>query len=147
MILIRTDLKGVLEQQDKGVDTELSRAFDPTGVMLSGGETQKIAFARLCFYNRDLLVLDEPSSTLDAKSENEMFTFVDDMCSQDPNRIVLFVSHKLSSSIRADKILFINNGTLSHVGDHHYMMDHCFEYKELFLMQAKNYIQADIERS
>lgn len=138
-ILIYTDLMAMFEKHENGIHTELSRSFDPKGVALSGGERQKVALARLCYYNSNLLILDEPSSALDAKAENDLFRIIDHIHQNDSNKIIMFVSHRLSSSVQADKIIFIKNGAATHIGDHSYMMESCPEYKELFLMQAKNY--------
>ena len=138
-ILKQLDLKELFDKQEKGIHTELSRSFDPNGILLSGGENQKIAFARICHNNRNLLILDEPSSALDAKSENDLFKFVDKMHESNPKQIILFVSHRLSSSLRADKIIFIKNSEIHNVGDHSYMMEYCADYRDLFLMQAENY--------
>ena len=129
----------LFDKHENGIHTELSRSFDPKGIALSGGERQKVALARLWYYNSNLLILDEPSSALDAKAENDLFRIIDQIHQNDSNKIILFVSHRLSSSVQADKIIFIKNGDATHIGDHSYMMESCPEYKELFLMQAKNY--------
>ena len=143
-ILQRVELKDLFNIQPKGTNTELSRSFDPHGIMLSGGENQKIAFSRLCFHNRNMLILDEPSSALDAKAENDLFEIIDETHEKNSRQIILFVSHRLSSSTRADKILFIKNGEIPYIGNHSYMMNHCSDYKELFMMQAKNYAKNDV---
>lgn len=139
-ILLQTDLKNLFEKQENKIHTELSRSFDPKGVSLSGGEKQKVAIARLCYYDRDLLILDEPSSALDARAENDLFNFIDKASQHNRDKIILFVSHRLSSSVMANKIIFIKNGSVTLIGDHLYMMDNCTEYKDLFLMQAEKYI-------
>ena len=141
-ILEETGLKTLFDQQEMGIHTELSRNFDSHGIALSGGEKQKVAFARLRFHGRSLLVLDEPSSALDAKSENDLFQLIDCLHTNFPDGIVLFVSHRLSSSTRANKILFIQNGTILNSGDHLYMMGNSPEYKNLFLMQAEKYLNS-----
>ena len=145
-ILDQSGLSSVLAKEEKGVFTELSRDFDSKGTNLSGGEKQKVAFARICYYNRQFLILDEPSSALDAKAEGELFTFVEQLRERDKSRIVLFVSHKLSSSVCANKILFIAKGALVNMGTHEYLMENCNEYKELFMMQAEKYIKRSDEK-
>lgn len=141
-ILQKTGLKQLFEQQELGIHTELSRSFDPHGIMLSGGEKQKVAFARLCFHQRHLLVLDEPSSALDARSEDDLFRLINQLHADSPEGIVIFVSHRLSSSTQANKILFVQNGTVLYSGDHSYMMENSPEYRDLFLMQAGKYINS-----
>ena len=139
-ILIETDLMELFGRCENGIYTELSRSFDPKGINLSGGEKQKVALARLGYYNRKFLILDEPSSALDAKAENDLFRIINNIHQNDHTKIILFVSHRLSSSVQADKIILIKNGFVSHTGNHPYMIENCAEYKELFLMQARNYI-------
>ena len=146
-ILEQTGLMPVLTKEEDGIYTELSREFDPKGTNLSGGEKQKVAFARICHYDRQLLILDEPSSALDAQAENELFDFVEQMKRKNRERIVLFVSHKLSSSVSANKILFIQNGQLINVGNHDYLLNNCKEYKELFMLQARKYLKRGNENN
>ena len=146
-ILEQTGLMPVLTKEEDGIYTELSREFDPKGTNLSGGEKQKVAFARICHYDRQLLILDEPSSALDAQAENELFDFVEQMKRKNRERIVLFVSHKLSSSVSANKILFIQNGQLINVGNHDYLLNNCNEYKELFMLQARKYLKRGNENN
>lgn len=132
-------LLAFLSKEAKGKDTELSRDFDSSGTNLSAGEKQKVAFARICYHDRQVLILDEPSSALDAKSENNLFDFVSQMREKNANRIVLFVSHKLSSSVLADKILFVEKGKLVAEGSHDYLMVHCEKYREIYKLQADKY--------
>lgn len=146
-ILEDTGLMPVLAKEEDGMFTELSREFDPKGTNLSGGEKQKVAFARICYHDRQLLILDEPSSALDAQAENELFDFVERMKEEKQERIVIFVSHKLASSVSANKIFFIKNGQLINIGNHDYLMNHCNEYKELFMMQARKYFKRGNENN
>ncbi len=134
-------LTSIFEKEEDGIYTELSRDFNPKGTRLSGGERQKIAIARICYFNRQFLILDEPSSALDAKAEHELFDFIEQIQKKESSRIVLFVSHKLSSSVRANKILFIMNGNLIGMGNHDCLMESCSEYRELFMLQAEKYIK------
>lgn len=142
-ILEATDLTETFKRHENGLATPLSRDFDPKGVLLSGGERQKVAFARLCYHERDLWILDEPSSALDARAENDMFKFVDKVHKDDAHKIVLFVSHRLSSSVCADKIIFIKNGELVNIGNHDHLMLHCNDYRDLFMMQAEKYVSKE----
>ena len=76
-----------------------------------------------------------------------MFDFVEQMKRKNRERIVLFVSHKLSSSVSANKILFIQNGQLINVGNHDYLLNNCNEYKELFMLQARKYLKRGNENN
>lgn len=143
-ILDQCGLSDFFSKKERGLKTELSRDFDSTGTNLSGGEKQKVAFARTYHYDRQFLILDEPSSALDAKSENELFDFAERVQSKDNNRITLFVSHKLSSSLRAGKIIVISNGNLVEIGNHEYLMNNCNEYKTMFTLQAEKYIEGTV---
>lgn len=129
------DLNCRLEKEKSGIYTELSREFNPDGTSLSDGESKKIAFSRVKYKDADLIVLDEPASTLDAVAEQDMFNFIKDLHLKYPNKIIIFVSHKLSNSIIADKILYMDGGKATHYGNHEYMIKHCHQYKKLFEIQ------------
>lgn len=131
-------------QSEKGIDANLTRTFDGEGIELSGGEWQKIAMARLYFKNADIWVLDEPSSALDAKSEEELYRYVKAMSK---NKIVFFISHRLSSVILSNRIIFLQNGKIIADGTHNELMQKCQEYREMYNLQADRFInESEINR-
>jgi ATP-binding cassette subfamily B protein len=129
----------------RGYDTMLSRAFfglkdkeDPeTGVVLSGGQWQRVAVARgLMRADRDLLILDEPSSGLDAEAEHAIHR---QLTAIREGRTSLLISHRLGSVRDADTILVLSGGQIAERGTHQELMAARGEYYRLFRLQASGY--------
>ncbi len=114
----------------------LTKEFDSEGVLLSGGETQKVTIARLFARNFDVAILDEPSSALDPVAESKMY---DALIEGTKGKTVIYISHRLSSATRADNILVFNKGVLSENGTHTKLMENGGEYCEMFTLQASGY--------
>lgn len=126
-----------LKGEPMGIYTPLSRSFDLDGIELSGGEKQKISFARAQYKNSDLFILDEPTSALDAVAEEELFNFVSELKEKD--KTIIFVSHRLSSGHIANKIIYIENKHIIDCGNHQYMMENCIQYRNLYNLQRKKF--------
>lgn len=120
----------------KGVDTYLTKAYEPDGEELSGGQWQKIALARTFYRDADIYILDEPSAALDAQSEDELFRNFEKLYQ---NKGAVLVSHRLSNVIRTDKILVLENGRLIEQGTHRELMNLNGRYAEMFRLQAEKY--------
>ncbi len=117
-------------------DSILTKQFSKSGVDLSDGEKQKIALAR-AFYNRyQLLILDEPSSALDAESEYELFQNIKEI---NKDKTVIYISHRLSTTVSADKIIVFDNGSVVEEGTHDELMKNKGIYADLFSKQAQYY--------
>ena len=114
----------------------LTKEFDSEGVLLSGGETQKVTIARLFARNFDVAILDEPSSALDPVAESKMY---DALIEGTKGKTVIYKSHRLSSATRADNILVFNKGVLSENGTHTELMENGGKYCEMFTLQASGY--------
>jgi ABC-type multidrug transport system fused ATPase/permease subunit len=127
-----------------GFDTPLMRVFEEDGVELSIGQWQKLAIARAFYSESDVLILDEPTASLDPMAEQEIFNQFHELSS---GKISIFVSHRLSSAVTAGKIVVISGGVLSECGTHEELMARRGEYYELFTTQAKRYLEGgrDIE--
>ena len=110
--------------------------FEEDGVELSTGQWQKLAVARAFYGNSDILILDEPTASLDAIAEQEIFREFDRLRK---GKTTLFVSHRLSSAVEADNIFVIKNGTLAESGTHAELMKENGEYAAMFLAQAEKY--------
>lgn len=116
----------------------LTKEFDSEGVLLSGGETQKVTIARLFARDFCVAVLDEPSSALDPVAESKMY---DALIEGTKGKTVIYISHRLSSATRSDKILVFNSGELVEQGTHEELMLNNREYAEMFTLQAAGYTQ------
>lgn len=120
----------------KGMDTTLTREFDEDGVELSGGELQKIAIARVFAKGADIAILDEPSSALDPVAEHKMYESMLRACKE---KSVVFISHRLSSAVLADRIYMLENGEVVEAGSHSQLMEKNGKYARMFRFQAENY--------
>lgn len=118
-----------------GYDQMLGRRFEQ-GVDLSGGEWQKVALARAYLRNAQLLILDEPTAALDARSEFEVFHRFSELTS---GKMALFISHRFSTVRSADRILVIENGKITEEGTHDELASLGGRYAEMFEMQASSY--------
>ena len=113
----------------------LGRRFDQ-GVDLSGGEWQKIALARAYFRDAQLLILDEPTAALDARSEFEVFRRFSDLTT---GKTALLISHRFSTVRMADRIVVLANGGIAEEGSHDQLTSLGGRYAEMFEMQASSY--------
>lgn len=118
-------------------DTPLMRVFEQNGIEPSIGQWQKLAIARAFYSDSDILILDEPTASLDAIAEQEIFNQFDRIRK---DKTTFFVSHRLSSATIATKILVLENGVLAETGNHAELMKKEGIYYELFSTQANRYI-------
>ena len=125
----------VLAKLPGGLDQVLGRRFEG-GVDLSGGEWQKFALARAYLRDSQVLILDEPTSSLDAAAEYEVFERFAELTR---GRTALFISHRLSTVRMADRIVVIEDGGVSEDGTHQQLIDNGGRYAQLFEMQAASY--------
>ncbi len=124
-----------------GIETMLTREFDPDGAVLSGGECQKIAIARVFAKDCGIAILDEPSSALDPIAEYKMHESLLKVCE---NKAVVFISHRLSSAVLADKIYMLEHGRIIESGSHRELMEKNGKYAEMFRFQAENYVEGEV---
>ncbi len=120
-----------------GFDTPLMRIFEENGIELSIGQWQKLAIARAFYSDSDILILDEPTASLDPMAEQEIFNQFDRLRA---DKTTIFVSHRLSSATVASKIAVLEYGRLIEEGDHRTLMAMKGRYYELFSTQAKRYV-------
>jgi ATP-binding cassette subfamily B protein len=125
----------VIARLPKTYDQQLGRRFE-NGVDLSGGEWQKIALARAYLRDAQVLVLDEPTAALDARSELEVFQRFAELTT---GKMALFISHRFSTVRMADRIIVLQNGRIAEDGDHEQLSRLGGHYAEMFEMQAANY--------
>jgi ATP-binding cassette subfamily B protein len=132
----QSGFKEVLENIGKDINSVMTKMFDKDGLILSGGETQKLAISRVFTKEDAILILDEPSSSLDPVSEYKMNDLLINSC---PSCTVIFISHRLSTTRRADRIIMLSDGEIIEEGSHDELMDLNGRYAEMFNLQAQNY--------
>ena len=126
---------------EKGIDTVLTREFDDKGENLSVGEAQKVSLARVFYRHTPFVILDEPSSALDPIAEYTMF---ENMMRATEGRGVVFISHRLSSAVLADRVLLMENGEITESGTHAELMEKNGIYAAMFRRQAENYLGSEV---
>ncbi len=135
----QADADGFIEKLPYGYDTQLMRYFDENGTELSIGQWQKLSVARAFYSRSDILILDEPTASLDPLAEQEIFSQFDELRR---DKTTIFVSHRLSSATVASKILVLDYGVLVEEGTHKELMEKKGRYYELFTTQAKRYLES-----
>jgi ABC-type multidrug transport system fused ATPase/permease subunit len=127
----------IAKRAGRGLETGLSRFFDPDGLELSGGQHQKLALARTFFRRHTALILDEPSSNLDPKAEHEIFKSLRNITN---GKLTLFTSHRLSNVFLADRIIVLEEGRIVEDGTQCELIKNNKRYAELFHYQQEKYI-------
>jgi ATP-binding cassette subfamily B protein len=125
----------VVERLPHGYDQLLGRRFEG-GVDLSGGEWQKMALARAYLRDAQILILDEPTASLDARSEYEVFQRFADLTM---GRMALLISHRFSTVRMADRIVVLENGRIAEEGSHQQLVALGGRYSGMFELQASSY--------
>ncbi len=134
----QSDSDDFIERLPHGYNTPLMRIFEPDGIELSIGQWQKLAIARAFYSSSDILILDEPTASLDPLAEQEIFNQFDKLRE---GKTTIFVSHRLSSATIASKIVVLEYGKLVEEGTHKELMEKRGKYYELFSTQAKRYME------
>jgi ATP-binding cassette, subfamily B, bacterial len=119
----------------QGFDQVLGSRFEGA-VDLSGGEWQKIAIARAYLRDAQLLILDEPTAALDARSEHEVFQRFSELTT---GKMSVLISHRFSTVKMADRILVLKNGEIAEQGKHEQLLKVGGAYAEMFELQAASY--------
>ncbi len=135
--LTESGLIGRIDRFKQGLDTELTTEFSKEGVNLSGGESQKLAIARVFYNDAGLMILDEPSSALDPIAEYQLNHT---MLSATGDKTVIFISHRLSTTRNADRIIMLENGRIAEEGSHEELLKLNGKYAQMWKAQAGAYI-------
>lgn len=131
----RTGADRLIRGLPRGYETVLGREFEE-GAELSLGEWQKIALARAFLRETQIIVLDEPTASLDPRSEAEVFARFHELAR---GRTAILISHRLSTIRMADRILVLANGRIVEAGAHDELMQSGGQYAELYEIQASKY--------
>ncbi len=134
LALQRADAYQLTAKLPKWIHTRLGRELGDTD--LSGGEWQKIALARAFFRDAQILILDEPTAALDVYTENELYSRFSNLTG---GKMVLLISHRFSTVKMADRILFIDDGTVREEGTHEELMELGGEYAKRYNAQSSPY--------
>lgn len=134
--LEKSDFSERLNNMEDGISTILTREFSKKGVNLSGGEAQKVAIARIFPRNSHVVILDEPSSALDPVTE---YYINQSMLNMAKEKTIIYISHRLSTTKMADRIVMLEKGKIIEEGSHDELMKLSGKYAEMFEMQAEKY--------
>ena len=138
--LEQSGLSGKIKKLPCGLDTQVGREFDENGIEFSGGEGQKLACARAYLKNAPIVILDEPTASLDPISESQLYErFNNIIC----NKTAIYISHRLASAKFCDNIVVFKEGQIVESGTHSDLMAIGGVYNEMFSKQAEYYVEAD----
>ncbi len=126
------------KEMPKGLDTPLTTEFEEDGMNLSGGESQKLAIARVFYQKAGLMILDEPSSALDPIAEYQLNHA---MLTATKDKTVIFISHRLSTTRLADRIIMMEQGRIVEQGSHEQLLAKNGKYAQMWRVQAGAYIE------
>lgn len=135
-VLTALKTAGFDKELPDGPNTVLLKEFSENGMVLSGGEQQKIAIARVFYKNCPYIILDEPSANLDPEAEYKLNTAISEGCR---DKTVIFISHRLSTTVHADRIFMLEKGKIIESGSHDELMALNGKYAYMFRLQAEKY--------
>ncbi|GHV30186.1 hypothetical protein FACS189481_4090 [Clostridia bacterium] len=126
---------GFIKNLNKQYESNLTKWFDEDGEELSGGQWQKLAVARVFYSDADILIFDEPTSSVDPVSESEIYENI----WQTKSKLIIFISHRMYASKNASRIVMMANGEINAIGTHEELLNNCEQYRTLFNSQAVKY--------
>ena len=135
---VRGEADAYVRELPNGYDTPLQRFFEENGAELSGGQWQKLAIARAFYKRSAVLILDEPTASLDPLAEAAVF---ERFAGDGSDRITILVSHRLSGATSASAVAVLEDGCLVEYGSHRELMERGGRYHRLFTVQARNYVE------
>ena len=126
----------ILERCSSGFDTNITRYFSNDGMELSGGQHQKLALARTLYRRHTCIILDEPSSNLDAKAEHDIFETLKEITD---DKMTIFTSHRLSNTFLADRIIVLEKGRVIEDGTKAELLKNEMRFAELYKYQSDKF--------
>lgn len=123
-----------------GLESNFLKIIDPNGVEFSGGETQKLAIARALYKDAPIVILDEPTASLDALAEQEIYEEFNELVK---GKTSIYISHRLASTKFCDRIVLINDAQIEECGTHEELLNLKRHYYQMFMTQAKYYIEGE----
>ncbi len=134
--LDKAGLTDFVKTLPNGLDTHMGREVYLDGILLSGGQTQRLVLARALYKGGSILMLDEPTAALDPIAENDIYMKYNEMTA---GKTSVFISHRLASTRFCDRILFIADGGIVEEGTHEALLAQGGKYADLFAVQARYY--------
>lgn len=136
-ILEEVGLTEKIAELPDGAESLYGKEYEETGILMSGGESQKVAIARALYKDASLVIMDEPASALDPIAEAEIYEKFNRMVE---DKTALYISHRMSSSVFCDKVLIIDGGVVADFDTHENLMKKTESlYYKMFSSQAVNY--------
>jgi ABC-type multidrug transport system fused ATPase/permease subunit len=132
----KSGLADTLKTLPYGLDTQLGKDFDEKGIEFSGGESQKLSCARAYYRNTSIIILDEPTASLDPISEQQLYKRFNEIMG---NKTAIYITHRLASVRFCDNIAVLMNGEMVEYGTHKELMKNRTIYYDMFTKQANYY--------
>ena len=140
--LEQAGLKEIFEEKQITLDTFMKKAVTKDGIDLSGGQMQRFLLARALYKNAPILLLDEPTASLDPIAESEVY---DNYRRYSKGKTSVFISHRLASTRFSDRIVLIENGRILEIGTHDELMHKNGSYAAMFRIQSRYYTDSTQE--
>ena len=133
-----------IESLPKKEKSYITQTLDDDGILLSGGETQKLLLAKAMYKDGSFLILDEPTSALDPIAESKIYEEYNSMAL---DKTSVFISHRLASTKFCDRIMFLDKGQIVETGTHDQLIKKGGKYREIFDIQSHYYQEKVNEKS
>jgi ABC-type multidrug transport system fused ATPase/permease subunit len=133
---------GIYEEINKheaGLDSYMTKTVKDNGIVLSGGQNQKLALARALYKDAHMLILDEPTAALDPIADSEVYEGFHEIMGGGVSKTALFISHRLASTRFCDRILMLSGGKITENGSHNVLMSRQGEYARMYEVQSHYY--------
>lgn len=136
----KVGLRPKIDSLKKGINTYIDKIYENDGVLLSGGESQRVAIAQALYKDAPVIILDEPTASLDPRVETEIYAKFDKITT---GKTAIYITHRLGSIRFCDRAIVLKDGHLLDIGSHDELMHNCPHYAELYNMQAQFYTNSE----